>query len=326
MKRARLSQIASSVGVSPSTVSRAFRRPDLVREETRLAIVTAAEKAGYAPPPSPSQIESEGAVALIVPDLENPFFTVLAKAVMNEVGRQDASLIVADTNEDPLAELEIIAQATRRASGLIIASSRLAANDIAAIPARAPIILINREVEGFPSLSIDHSSGTRQAVEHLAALGHEAVAYVEGPSWSWSNSQRLASFSAAVSDLGLASVIIGPYPPRFEGGVQAADIALARGVTAIVAYNDLMAFGIMSRLRDRGVPVPEAMSVVGFDDVPAAAIWAPALTTVTASTAGIGKTAAQALMRLLEGREAGPPVARRVQSHLVVRASTAARG
>jgi DNA-binding LacI/PurR family transcriptional regulator len=327
MKRAtRLSEIASSLGVSASTVSRALRRPDLVREETRVAVVTAAEKAGYAPSSALPQGTKVESVGVVVPDLENPFFTVLAKAVMNEVRRQDASLIVADTNEDPLGEGEIIAATLRRAQGLIIASSRLTEAEIAEFCGRAPIVLINREVQGAPSVMIDYSSGMRQAVEHLAALGHKAVAYVEGPSWSRSNRQRLESFNAAARDLGLEGVVLGPYPPQFAGGVQAADIAVARGVSAIVAYNDVMAFGVMSRLRDRGIAAPEAMSVIGFDDVPAAAIWTPALTTVTASTAAVGKTAAQFLMRLLEGRDPRSLSVHRVQSHLVVRASTAMRG
>jgi LacI family transcriptional regulator len=323
-RRGRLSEIATILGISPSTVSRAFRHPELVQAETRAAIVGAAEKAGYAPPSSSFPSTKLANVGLIVPDLENPFFTVLAKSIMNEFGRQDVSLIVADTNEDPLAESEIIAGAARRAQGLIVASSRLAEAEIAAFRHKTPIVLINREVEGFPSVSIDHSSGMRQAVEHLAALGHIALAYVEGPSWSRSNRQRLDSFSAAVGDLGVMGVTIGPYPPRFEGGVQAADIAMARGVTAVIAYNDLMAFGIISRLSSRGVSVPGDLSVVGFDDVPAAAIWPPALTTVTASIPGIGKVGAQCLIRILDGR-ASASFARRVQSHLVVRASTATR-
>jgi LacI family transcriptional regulator len=323
-RRGRLSEIATSLGVSPSTVSRAFRRPDLVRDETRAAIVDAAEKAGYAPPASAHPSTKVATIALVVPDLENPFFTVLAKSVMNEVGRQDISLIVADTNEDPLAEGEIIAGAARRAQGLIIASSRLAQLEIAAFRHQASIVLINREVEGFPSVSIDHASGMRQAVEHLAALGHTLIAYVEGPSWSWSNRQRLESFSTAVEELSVQGVTIGPYSPRFEGGVQAADVAMARGVTAVIAYNDLMAFGVISRLSSRGIGVPAAISVIGFDDVPAAAIWPPALTTVTASIPGIGKAGAKCLIRILEGRTNSSFV-RRVQSHLVVRASSGTR-
>ena len=88
---------------------------------------------------------------------------------------------------------------------------------------------------------------------------------------------------------------------------------MARGVTAVVAYNDLTAFGIISRLSMRGISVPVDISVVGFDDVPAAAIWPPALTTVTASISGVGKAGAQCLIRVLNGR-ADSSFARRVQS------------
>ena len=153
-RRGRLSEIATSLGVSPSTVSRAFRRPDLVprRDTSRESSVLQRKRICGAPSGHPSA--KVATIALIVPDLENPFFTVLAKSVMNEVGRQDISLIVADTNEDPLAEGEIIAGAARRAQGLIIASSRLAQSEIAAFRDQASIVLINREVEGFPSVSI----------------------------------------------------------------------------------------------------------------------------------------------------------------------------
>jgi DNA-binding LacI/PurR family transcriptional regulator len=321
-----LAEIASSLGLSASTVSRALRRPDLVRDETRAAIVTAAEKAGYAPSHLANAAPRRGSVGLVVPDLENPFFTVLAKAVMNEVRRHETSLIVADTNEEPLGEGEIIAATLRHADGLIIASSRLAEAEIAELRDGSPLVLINRELPGIPSVLIDHRSGMNQAVEHLAALGHRTIAYVEGPSVSWSNRQRLETFVMATDERSMDRVILGPYSPRFEGGVQAADVAVARAVTAIIAYNDLMAFGIMSRLQSRGIMVPEAMSVIGFDDVPAASIWAPSLTTVTASTASIGKTAAQYLMRLLDGKRAQATFVRRVSSHLVVRSSTGMRG
>jgi DNA-binding LacI/PurR family transcriptional regulator len=188
------------------------------------------------------------------------------------------------------------------------------------------LVLINRELAGVPSVLIDHRSGMSQAVEHLAALGHRVIAYVEGPSSSWSNRQRLEAFGTATGELSLEGVVLGPYSPRFEGGVQAADVAMSRSVTAIIAYNDLMAFGIMSRLHNRGIAIPGAMSVIGFDDVPAASIWSPSLTTVSASTASIGKTAAQYLIRLLDGKRAQATFVRRVLSHLVIRASTGMRG
>jgi len=164
-----------------------------------------------------------------------------------------------------------------------------------------------------------------QAVEHLAALGHQSVAYVEGPPTSWSNRQRRQSFEAVTRANGIEGLLLGPYPPRFDGGVQAADVAVARGVSAIIAYNDVMAFGIMSRLSGRGIAVPGEMSVLGFDDVPSASIWSPPLTTVSASTTSIGKSAVSNLVRLIDGKAVYPEDHLRLPSHLVVRGSTATR-
>jgi len=316
-----LTGIAASLGISTSTVSRALRRPELVNKETRAAIHLAAQKAGYTiEADRPAARGTLTTVGLVVPDIENPFFAVMVKSVLNELRRTGVSLVVADTNEEPLGEGEIISTMLPRVDGLILASSRLDQAAISRLVDSKPLVLINREIDGIPSILIDQRTGMRQAVEHLAALGHHRIGYVEGPSASWSNTHRRESFLETMSDLGYEPTVIGPYAPRFEGGVQAADIAVSRGLTAVVAYNDLMAFGIMSRLASRDVAVPAAMSVVGSDDVPAASIWAPALTSIDGFTADAGRTAAQALMRCAQDKEHVP--ARRILSQLIVRAST----
>ncbi len=185
--------------------------------------------------------------------------------------------------------------------------------------------MVNPENEGVPSILVDNSSGIHQAVEHLVALGHKAIADVEGPSTSWSNSRRREPFLEASREAGIDGMLLGPYSPRFEGGVQATDVAVARGVTAIIAYNDVMAFGILSRLAGRGVAVPAGMSVVGFDDVPAASIWSPSLTTVASSTASIGKTAVRDVLRRAGVKPLAPPTKRHLTSNLVIRNSTGPR-
>ena len=316
-----LADIAASVGVSTSTVSRALRHPELVKKDTRTAIYLAAQEAGYDmkldDPPAHAAV---GAIGLVVPDIENPFFSVMVKSVLNELRRSGVSLTVADTNEEPGGEGEIITTMLPRVDGLIIASSRLDEAEIVKLVGSKPLTLINREIEGISSVVIDYRTGTRQAVEHLNALGHRRIAYVEGPGASWSNKHRRESYLEAMDALGYEVTVIGPYAPRFEGGLQAADIAVARGVTAVVAYNDLMAFGIMSRLESRGVSVPTSMSVVGSDDVPAAAIWSPALTSVSGFTADTGRAAAQTLIRSIHGKVR--PSSSRILSQLTIRAST----
>jgi DNA-binding LacI/PurR family transcriptional regulator len=166
----------------------------------------------------------------------------------------------------------------------------------------------------------------RQALGHLTALGHTRCAFVSGPERSWSNQQRLRGLRAAAGAASADVVTIGPVAPQFEGGVQAADRVLASGATAVLAYNDLVAAGILSRLAQLGIDVPGRLSVVGFDDIPLAAMLTPALTTVAAPTAQAGAAAVDALLCRLEpvapaGRPA--PSDRRLPATLVVRGSTA---
>lgn len=318
-----LTGIAASLGLSTSTVSRALRRPELVNKTTRAAIHLAAQKAGYTiegASPAHGTLTTAG---LVVPDIENPFFAVLVKSVLNELRRSGVSLVIADTNEEPLGEGEIITAILPRVDGLILASPRLDQATIERVVGGKPLVLVNREIDGVPSVLIDQRTGMRQAVEHLAALGHRRIGYVEGPSASWSNAQRRDSFLETMGGFDFEPTVIGPYAPRFEGGVQAADIAVAKNLTAVVAYNDLMAFGVLSRLASRGIAVPAGMNVIGSDDVPAAGIWAPALTSVNGFTADAGRIAAQALVRCARGKNNMP---QRILSQLIVRASTGPQG
>ncbi|MDR3372555.1 MAG: LacI family DNA-binding transcriptional regulator [Ancalomicrobiaceae bacterium] len=319
-----MNEIAVRLGLSPSTVSRALKRPELVRAETRAAVLSAVKQAGY---PEPAQVPRSrptlNTIGLMVPDLENPFFTLLAKVAATEARRYNCSLVIADTNEEPLSESEAISMTMRHVDGLLISSSRLDDEAIRAAVVETPLILINRALPGVRSILIDNRRGMNQALEHLFALGHRKVAYVEGPNNSWSNRQRLETFRQVTAEDGVEGVVFGPYAPRFEGGVQAADMAIARRVSAVIAYNDIMAFGIISRLNSRGIQVPHDMSVVGFDDIPAASIWSPALTTIAAPIEAIAKIAVWDLMRAIGQQPvADDDLLRQVASDMVIRAST----
>ena len=115
---------------------------------------------------------------------------------------------------------------------------------------------------------VDSADGIKQAVEHLAALGHRRCAFVSGPRHSWSNQQRHKGLRAAARDCGVETVLIGPAAPQFESGVAAVEAILDAGVSAVLAYNDLVAVGILSRLAELGVQVPEELSVVASTTSP----------------------------------------------------------
>ncbi len=315
-----LRDVARAAGVSPATASRALSAPDLVAPERRELVQRVARELGYRPNRAARELITgrTGHLCLVVPDLENPFFSAVAKAVQARARTTGHAVVVADAEEDPQLEAELVAQLGAQADGVLLCSPRMSADDLADVAAGdRPVLLVNREGAGLPSVVVDNSDGVRQAVRHLHALGHRRLAYAGGPAGSWSDARRRDGLAAL--DLGVEVVDLGAHAPVFAGGVAAADLALASGATAVLAHNDLMALGVLDRLRARGVRVPQDVSVVGFDDAPVATLVAPALTTVAVPLARLGRTAVDLL---LTPREATAP--RTVLPvELVVRASTA---
>src|SRR5947209_16271926 len=186
------------------------------------------------------------------------------------------------------------------------------------------LALLNRRLRDVPAALMDSAGGMRQVVEHLFALGHRRIAYLNGPNIAWSNRERRRGLRAAAARAQMTVAEFGPFEPKFEGGVQAADLALAGGVTAIMTYNDLMALGVLSRLADRGVPVPQQISVVGFDNLLYAAVCAPPLTTVAMPMEAGGRAAVDLLLAgtgTADGN--GFDAVRELTTSLIVRATTA---
>lgn len=166
------------------------------------------------------------------------------------------------------------------------------------------------------------ANGIEQLVAHLAELGHERVAFLSGPDTSWSNTQRRNGLRAAAPKHGLTVTELGPYPPRYEGGVAAAEDVLGAEVTATIAYNDVMALGVLARLREEGVRVPEDMSLTGFDDLVFAGLCDPAMTTVAMPVREAGRLAVELLLAG-PGEDDAPVRQEWLDTKLVVRATTA---
>jgi LacI family repressor for deo operon, udp, cdd, tsx, nupC, and nupG len=170
---------------------------------------------------------------------------------------------------------------------------------------------------------IDSAGGTVQAVEHLASLGHRRLAYAGGPTSSWSNGRRWRAVRSTAQRLGLSAVRLGPFTPFVHSGAAAADAAVHADATAVLAFNDLLAIGMLKRLAERGLRVPADMSVVGCDDIFGADFCHPTLTTLTAPIERAGRVATDMLLDLL-GRGTGRSARgqERLPTHLTVREST----
>jgi LacI family transcriptional regulator len=203
----------------------------------------------------------------------------------------------------------------------VLASSRLPGPALQALLGRWPVVLFNREADGFPSVVTDSADGSRQVVEHLAALGHRRIAYLAGPVDAWVDGQRWQALSRHAARMGVEIARLGPFAPTVEHGSAAADVALAGAATALVAFNDLLAIGVLRRLERLGVRVPEQVSVVGFDDIFGADFCSPTLTTLAERTEDAGARAVEAVVHQAVVRAVEPPT-RVLPTRLVVRDST----
>ena len=318
--------VASVAGVSASTVSRALSRPDEVSERTRAKVLQAAREMGYPAAattrgPIPGRT---GAIGLIVPDLENPFFSAVAKGVQSRARTAGYVVVVADSDEDPGAEVDLVREMGPRVDGIVLCSPRSPDQVLVQLAQEATLILVNRPCGDIPTVEIDNLDGIRQAMGHLRALGHRTIAYAGGPAASWSNGERLAALTLVVAEHEDTELInLGSFQPYVSGGVAAADMAIASGATAVVAYNDLVALGLLDRLRHRGVAVPSQMSVIGIDNIPMAALGYPALTSVGIPLVGCGRAGVDMLLGVLRDPQSPPAYHHDLSFQLVVRDSTA---
>ncbi|MFV0427302.1 MAG: LacI family DNA-binding transcriptional regulator [Beutenbergiaceae bacterium] len=314
-----LADVARVAGVAASTVSRALAGSDVVASGTRARVLAAARDLGYEPNLAARQLATGRgqSIALVLPDIANPFYASVAKGMQQRTRELGMTAVFADTDEGIANEHEVLARVAPVASGLVLASSRLDDAAIAQVGERSRVVLINRAVEGFAALTGDNRDGVRQALEHLEALGHRRVGYAGGPASSWSDAARRAGLADAATQQEI--VDLGSFRPGSAGGRAAVDRALAAQVSAVLAFNDQLALGMLGQLADRAVVVPEQLSIIGFDDVPVARLLAPALTSVSVPAAELGRQAVD----LLVAPHPPEPGLRSLPVELIVRRSTA---
>ncbi|GID91864.1 LacI family DNA-binding transcriptional regulator [Amorphoplanes digitatis] len=321
-----IKDVARVAGVSPSTVCRALSTPNLVRDETCDRVRRAAADLGYSPNRAARGLITgrTANIGLIVPDLGNPFFPGVVKGIQARAREADYAVFLADTDEDPAAETQLVRTLAKQVDGLVLCSPRMSEQELRGFAAETPLVMLNRRVGRLPAITFANVDGMRQAVTHLTALGHRRIAYVAGPRTSWSNRERARGLRAAAASAGAALVEVGPVLPQFDGGVAAADPVLAAGVTAVIAYNDVIALGLLSRLHARGIAVPAEISVIGFDDIPMAAMVHPSLTTVGLPMESCGRAGVDLLLGLLQDPARYGTTRRELGTHLMVRGSTGA--
>lgn len=316
--------VAKAAGVSASTVSRALANLAVVDPATRERVTRVADSLSYRPNRAAQGLITgrTGNLGLILPDLANPFFPSVVKAIQQRAHESDYQVFLADADEVPQAEIGLVRSFAKQVDGVILCSPRMRPAELREASSYVPVVLANRRAGPISSVTIDSPAGMRSVVDHLTGLGHREIGYVAGPRSSWSSRERLSGLRTATAATGARLVELGHFAPTFAGGQDAVDGVVASWVTAVVAYNDLCAIGLISALRDRGVVVPDAVSVVGIDDIEMSAMLHPALTTVHVPKQHLGRTAVELLLHAL-GEPATPARHIALATHLLVRGTTA---
>jgi LacI family transcriptional regulator len=319
--------IARATGFSASTVSRALHKPGRVGAATRGTIQETAAALGYRTNTSARALLTgrTGTFGLLVSDITNPVFFDLIRGAEQVTGQAGRTLVLGETRGDAELELTAASRLLTSVDGLVLVASRLADDDVRRLAARKPLVLANRALDGVTSVVPDAAAGVTAVVDHVVGLGHRAIAFLTGPD-SWVSDARWQQiFDTAVArDVSIVEIRCGST--TVEGGRGSLPRVLAAGVTAVLAYNDLIAIGLLQACRDEAVAVPERLSIVGHDDIFGSDFTTPALTTVRIPFGPIGEQSVRRLLGRLDENE-GDDVGRLAPSaplgaELVVRGST----
>ena len=310
-KRPTIYDVAQQAGVAASTVSRAYARPGRVSAQTARAIFEAAEKLGYRTDRldgrGPGDARATKAIGLVVADVTNPFYGEIIKGAYEAARAEGYMLILSHTNESPELERESIEGELSAVDALVIASSRMSDSALRMIAKQKATVLLNRTIPEVSCLISDNLRGVRRAAEHLGSLGHRSILYIAGPDESWPEGVRWRALREAGTELELDVRRIGPNPPTVPAGFRIARRVADGGATAVLAYNDQLAIGVMKGLRTLGLRVPGDVSVVGFDNIQFGEIIEPALTTVAAPLRHMGATGVRNCIAVLHGAQPSAP-------------------
>jgi DNA-binding LacI/PurR family transcriptional regulator len=313
VKRPTLETVAQLCGVSTSTVSRALSRPDIVKPAVRERVLAAATEIGYRPNKMARGLATGrlGRLGLLVPDIANPFFAEILRVVHHVASATaQSSVLIVDSDERAGDEADLIAGLSEEVDGVIVASPRAPTGALTRAVAGTPVVFINRPITGHDAVLLEYEDAIVAAGEHLVRDGHRSIALVRGPSASWAASQRANALTRWAKERGVRLIDMGAGAPTFATGLDSVHRVIDSGATAVVAYDDMVASGVIAGLHAVGRSVPGDVAVVGCDDTLLARLLTPAMTTVSPPYARIGVAA----LNLLNARIENPAApARRVK-------------
>ncbi|SFD97627.1 transcriptional regulator, LacI family [Actinacidiphila alni] len=320
---ATMADVAREAGVSASTVSRTFSLPETVRADTRERVLAVARRLDFSPNRTASSLARgrTGALGLLVPDIANPYFGEIVKSVQRRARTADRALFLTETGDAHDEAYGLAKAMARQTDGLLLAGPRMPEDMLRSLAAAGPVALIGLHVPQTDCAYAELPVGMRQAVRHLAALGHRRIVYVNG-----TRTARTAGFRrlmrAACDEFRVELVEhLGPFDLTYDNGRAAADLVPTSGATAVIAHNDMVAHGVAGGLARQGRSVPGDFSLITVDDTYLARAIHPALTAVHVPIDAMGAHGVDLLLARIADPQ-GPPRLVALPTALTVREST----
>ncbi|MDR0281677.1 MAG: LacI family transcriptional regulator [Paucimonas sp.] len=328
---ATIKDVAALAGISYTTVSHVLNKTRPVSEPVRLKVEAAIAELDYVPSAVARSLKarSTATIGLLVPNSVNPYFAELARGIEDACERNGYCVILCNSDDNPQKQrsyLRVLLE--KRIDGLIVASvgeDRDLLDSLSSV--RTPMVILDRALEGVDAdlVRIDHEQGAYLATRHLLDLGHTDIACINGPADTSVATLRLAGFQRALSEAGVAPKagrVVNSDFTSLGGYGAAAQLLDGNRPTAIFAGNDMIGMGVLRAAAERGISVPGALSVIGFDDIQMCQYIYPALTTVGQSIRDLGEMAASVLLRRITGPGPLAVEHRIVAPKIVLREST----
>ena len=324
--------VARRAHTSVSTVSRVLTGSGPVAEATRNRVLEAIEELGYKPNALARGLvrRRTGTIGVVIPDVANPFYAEVLRGMSDVASGQGLHMLLVNADLSFAKEAEGFALLQeKQVDGIVYTSGVITDGhrDIFHRLGRPVVLAATYDPDGtFPSVLVDSRAGAIMAMTHLLELGHRRIGVINGPEQdAVAGGPRWEGFrqAAAAWGVGLDPELVRTGDYRLESGYRAMERLLAdpHPPTAVVAASDLMAIGAMNAALDRGVRIPDDLSVVGFDNIWFSSAVRPALTTVAQPMYDIGAKALHMLIEAVAGRT--QPVVNWIQPYMVERASTA---
>lgn len=284
---ATIKDVAATAGVSVGTVSKVLSGDPTVKPALQTRVRDAVTQLGYRPNLAARALRTNmvNVIGLVVPDISNPYFAQLAKAIETEAAVRDHMVMLANSHDDkPTEHRQIMALLDRTPRGIIVCAVSDEVSD--RYVTDTAIVSVDRRLSDYSLISTDHAEGSAQIADHLFGLGHRRIAYIAGPQDTFVGRARLAGFQSRIDALRQRDPAVELTIHNGHFGYQSGeDIArtifaapAAQRVTAISSANDQLAIGVLRCARDLQIEVPAQVSVTGFDDIDLASLVVPRLT------------------------------------------------